>query len=98
MEVQPDDFGRPKALLSISTEGLRGNLSQAISRAAFGTEPVLIMRRGRNIAAIISISDFTFLAAMKQRRAETLAEKLPTDQSEIGAALARRLEKELFFG
>ncbi|MGA2976211.1 MAG: type II toxin-antitoxin system Phd/YefM family antitoxin, partial [Spirochaetia bacterium] len=84
MAAQLDGFGPPKVLPSISTNELRDNLSQTINRAAFGIEPVLVMRRGKKIAAIISIVDLAFLETMRQRREEAMREKLPTDQLEIG--------------
>lgn len=92
------ELSHPWELASISTNDLRDNLSLTINRAAFGTAPVLITRRGRKIAAIISIGDLEFLEAMRNRRDEAISEKLPTDQTKIGAALARRLEWETFFG
>ena len=61
MAAQLDDFGPPKVLPSVSTNELRDNLSQTINRAAFGREPVLVTRRGRRIAAIISTVDLAFL-------------------------------------
>ena len=96
--AQLDDFGPPKVLPSASTNELRDNLSQTINRAAFGREPVLVTRRGRKIAAIISTVDLAFLETMKQRKDEAMTEKLPADQSWIGPAIARRLYWELFFG
>ncbi len=98
MAAQLDDFNHPRILACVSTNELRDNLSQVINRAAFGSEPVLIARRGRKIAAIISIVDLTFLETMKQRRERARNEELPADQSQIGPALARRLSWELFFG
>jgi hypothetical protein len=59
---------------------------------------VLITRRGRKIAAIVSIDDLVFLERMRQRRDKIRAEKVPPDPSEIGRALARSLEWEQFFG
>ncbi len=91
------DFAHPKTLPSVSTDELRRNLSHAINQAAFG-DSVLVTRRGRKIAAIISIVDLEFLEKMKQRREEALAEKLPADESQVGAAMARRLGWEIFFG
>jgi len=98
MAAQLIDLLPPKPLPSVSTNELRDNLSQTINRAAYGTEPILVTRRGRKIAAIISIVDLAFLETMKQRRGEALAEELPKDQSEIGPATARSLRWELFFG
>ncbi|MGA2639426.1 MAG: type II toxin-antitoxin system Phd/YefM family antitoxin [Spirochaetia bacterium] len=98
MAAQLDDFGHPTVLPTVSTNELRDNLAQAINRAAYGREPVLVTRRGRKIAAIISIVDLEFLETMKQRRDEAMTERLPADQSGIGAVMARRLYRELFFG
>ncbi len=89
MSPQPDDFD-PRILSSVSTNELRDSLSQTINRAAFGREPVLVTRRGRKIAAIISVVDLAFLEEMK--------EKLPVNQALIGSEMARRLYWELFFG
>jgi prevent-host-death family protein len=97
MVAQCDDFVPPRIPPSVSTNELRDNLSQIINRAAFGTEPVLVTRRGRTIAAIISIDDLALLKRMKQRRDEAMMQKLPADQNEIGPAIARRLKWELFF-
>ena len=96
--MQLRDLDPPKALPCISTIQLRDNLSEAINCAAYGMEPVLVMRRGRKIAAIISLDDLAFLELMKHRRNEAWSEPLPTDQSQIGSALARRREVEDFFG
>ena len=88
----------PRVLRLVGTKELRDNFSQAINQAAYGTEPVVVMRRGRKIAAIISIEDLALLLKMKRRRDEVMKEKLPSDQSLIGPTLARRLQWELFFG
>jgi hypothetical protein len=53
--------------------------------------------RGRKIAAIISIEDLELLERMRQRRDEARRQKLPTDQSKVGAALAEQTRRELFF-
>jgi prevent-host-death family protein len=92
------ELTHPGILKSISTNDLRDKLSLTINRAAFGMEPVLITRRGRNIAAIISIRDLEFLEAMRYRREEAIHEELPADQNRIGATLARHIEWEIFFG
>jgi prevent-host-death family protein len=97
MAANGDYFSPPKVLPSLSTSELRDNLSETINRAAFGSEPVVVVRRGRKIAAIISIVDLAFLQTMKQRRAEAMSEKLPADQSGIGPAMARHLCWEIFF-
>ncbi len=98
MAAQLSDLDPPHLLPCVSSDKLRDNLSESINRAAFGTEPVLVMRRGRKIAAIVSMDDLTFLEKMKQRRDEAMRERLPTEQSGIGPAIAQRVYWELFFG
>ena len=87
MAAQLDEFGYPKILHSVTTNELRDNLSQEINRAAYGADPVLVTRRGRKIAAIISLD----------RRDAAFAEELPKDPTKIGPATARRLSWEIFF-
>jgi prevent-host-death family protein len=98
MPRQLQDFGPPKILHSVTTEELRGTLSETINRAAFGIDPVLVTRRGRKTAAIISIPDLVFLETMKQRKEEVMSEIVPEDVEEVGPAMARRLKWEIFFG
>lgn len=98
MAPQLRDFGPPRIPRSISTDKLRDNLSETINRAAFGSDPVLVTRRGRKIAAIVSIPDLDFLETMKQRRDEVMTEEVPADAEEVGPAIARRLKWEFFFG
>lgn len=64
----------------------------------FGSEPILLTRRGRNAAAIISIEDLELLLKMKKRREVARNMELPRNQSEIGAATAERLRNEIFYG
>jgi prevent-host-death family protein len=95
---QLQDFGPPKILHSVTTEELRSNLSETINRAAFGIDPVLVMRRGRKIAAIISLDDLMFLENMKKRREEIMTENVPDDMENVGPEMGRRFKWEMFFG
>jgi prevent-host-death family protein len=95
MTQQIRDLGPPEILPSITTEELRSNLSTILNRAAFGIMPVVITRRGRNIAAVISIDDLARLQLMRLRKDRMGREEVPTDPSQIGKALARSVEWEL---
>jgi prevent-host-death family protein len=97
MSGQLDEYGNPKILHTVTTNELRDNLSQEINRAGFGVDPVLVTRRGRKIAAIISIVDLGFLERMKARREAVFTEELPKDASKIGPETARRVTWEIFF-
>ena len=98
MPCQLKDYGPPKILHSVTTEELRSNLSETISRAAFGVDPVLVTRRGRKTAAIISLVDLVFLENMKKRREEIMTEKVADTLDSVGPDIGRRLKWEIFFG
>jgi len=98
MAPQLKDLGPPKIMQSFTTDELRSNLSQVINRAAFGVDPVLITRRGRKIAAVISLVDLIFLENMKQRREEIMSEEVPDTVEGAGPGMGQRLKWELFFG
>ena len=98
MPCQLKDYGPPKILHSVTTEELRSNLSETINRAAFGVDPVLVTRRGRKTAAIISLVDLVFLENMKKRREEIMTEKVADTLDSVGPDIGRRLKWEIFFG
>ena len=98
MAAQLGDFIRPRIPPVVSTEELRRSLSGIVNRAAFGSNPVLITRRGKKIAAIVSIDDLILLERIRRRRDEMRAEQVPSDPAKIGQAMARCLEWEEFFG
>jgi prevent-host-death family protein len=55
-------------LQEVTTEDLRRNLSNVINRAAYGSNPVVVTRRGRKIAAVVSIIDLALLERIKEQR------------------------------
>jgi prevent-host-death family protein len=81
----------------VTTNGLRRSLSEFLNRAAFGSEPVVVTRRGRPIVALISCDDLAFLRRMRKRQHEVRSRPLPSDAEQVGPALAARLREELFF-
>lgn len=46
---------------TLPAEEARTNFSQTISQVAFGNEPVIVTRHGKDVAAIISLRDFELL-------------------------------------
>ena len=81
----------------VTVNELRSNLSETINHAAYGAEPVVVTRRGRKIAAFISLEDLIFLERMKKRRAAARAEKEPTDTNQVHSWIVRRSEAENLF-
>lgn len=87
-----------ESLEKVATTDLRRGMAEIINRAAYGSEPVVLTKRGHPVAAIISYNDLVFLMSMKKRRDEARRRPMPSGSEEVGLELARRLREELFFG
>ena len=51
----------------LSASELREELADALNRVAFGGERIVLHRRGKEIAAIISVEDLAVLQAIEDR-------------------------------
>ena len=87
----------PESLRTVSTNNLRVALSEIINHAAYGSAPVVVTRRGHPVAAVISIEDLAFLERMRRMRDALRRQPVPSDPTQVGPALARKLEDELSF-
>lgn len=47
--------------MEISITEIRDNLADALNRVAYGGERVVLQRRGKGVAALVSIEDLTLL-------------------------------------
>ena len=73
-------------LQEVTTEDLRRNLSHVINRAAYGAGPVVVTRKGRKIAAVVSIIDLALLERIKDQRE---ARRMEEEQRDPARAAAR---------
>ena len=46
---------------TISTANARKNFADIVNKVAYGTDPVVLTRRGREIAALVSMKEFELL-------------------------------------
>ena len=53
--------------MEISVVELRDNLADMINRVAYGGERVILHRRGKNLAALISMDDLALLEELEDR-------------------------------
>ena len=58
---------------------LRNNLGEAVNRAAYGGERVILTRRGKGVVALVSLDDLATLEALE-------------DQEDLRSALKARKE------
>lgn len=52
---------------TIRTVDARANFSDMVNRAAYGGERVILERRGKAVAAVVSIADLELLEALEDR-------------------------------
>ena len=79
----------------ISTVALRENLSEAVNRAAFGKERVVLTRRGKKLAGIVPYEDIEFLEALEDQKDLEEAKKALKEAARKGTISLVRLKKEL---
>jgi prevent-host-death family protein len=79
----------------MSTVELRGNLSDAVNRAAFGKERVVLTRRGRKLAGIVPFEDIELLEALEDRKDVEEAKKALKEAAKKGTISLAKLKKEL---
>ncbi len=66
----------------INAGELRSRLSDMLNRVAFGNERVILQRRGRDVAAVVSLDDLELL--------EKLEERIDLDEARASLAEARK--------
>ncbi len=81
----------------MSTVELRENLSEAVNRAAFGKERVVLTRRGRKLAGIVPYEDVELLEALEDKKDIEDAKKALKEAAKKGTISLSRLKKELGF-
>ena len=79
----------------MSTVELRENLSDAVNRAAFGKERVVLTRRGKKLAGIVPFEDIQLLEAMEDRRNIEDAKKALGEAAKKGTISLDKLKQEL---
>ena len=79
----------------MSTVELRENLSDAVNRAAFGKERVVLTRRGRKLAGIVPYEDVELLEALENKKDIEDAKKALKEAAKKGTISLERLKQEL---
>ncbi|WPD22598.1 MAG: type II toxin-antitoxin system Phd/YefM family antitoxin [Candidatus Electrothrix scaldis] len=67
---------------TISTADARKKFADIVNRVAYGSEPVVLTRRGQEIAALISMREFELLRQLEERMDIEDAEKALADPAE----------------
>ena len=79
----------------MSTVELRENLSDAVNRAAYGKERVILTRRGKKLAGIVPFEDIERLEALEDRKDIKDAKKALKEAAKKGTISLDKLKAEL---
>lgn len=80
----------------VSSRGLRGNFSEAISRVTYGGEGVGLSRNGKPAVVVVSVEDYELLEALEDDAdAEAYLEAKRRDDGERHSVGDLRSEHEL---
>jgi prevent-host-death family protein len=71
---------REETVVQASISEVRNNMADVINRVTYGGERVILQRRSKGVAAMVSMEDLALLEALE-------------DQSDVKAALRARKEK-----
>ena len=77
----------------LAASDVRKDLSTALNRVAFGGERIVLQRRGKDIAAVVSIEDLAVIEELEDRRDVEAAKKAlasPKNRKPIPWATARK--------
>ena len=78
---------------TISTANARKNFADIVNKVAYGSEPVILTRRGQEIAALVSMRELELLRQLEDRMDIEDAEKALADPE--GNIPAQEVWKEL---
>ena len=81
----------------IRTVELRENLSDAVNRAAFGKERVVLTRRGKKLASIVPYEDIETLEALEEKKDIEDAKKSLREAAKKGTISLDELKKSSDF-
>ncbi len=79
----------------ISISSAREELADALNRVAYGGERILIHRRGKNVAAVVSVEDLKLLERLEDKIDLDLAREALADVKKHGTIPWKELKKEL---
>jgi prevent-host-death family protein len=76
--------------MEISMVEVRDNLAEIVNRVAYGGERVVLKRRAKGVAAVVSIEDLKMLEALEDRADLKAAQKARKEKGGISLAEYRK--------
>jgi prevent-host-death family protein len=83
---------RERKAMNVSISEIRDNLADALNRVAYGGERVILERRGRRVAALVSIDDLKRLEELEDQADIKAAKKALKEKGRVPLeAIKKRL-------
>jgi prevent-host-death family protein len=79
----------------ISISSAREELADALNRVAYGGERILIHRRGKNVAAVVSVDDLKLIERLEDKIDLEMAREALADIKKYGTIPWKQIKKEL---
>jgi antitoxin Phd len=76
--------------MEISVKAIRDNLADALNRVAYGGERIVLLRRGKGVAALVSMEELKLLEDLEDQRDLRLALKAKKEKGGITLAQYRK--------
>jgi antitoxin Phd len=76
--------------MEISVKEIRDNLADALNRVAYGGERIVLLRRGKGVAALVSMEELKLLEDLEDQRDLRLALKAKKEKGGITLAQYRK--------
>ena len=76
--------------MNVSVARIRNNLADTLNRVAYGGERVVLERRGKGVAALVSMDDLALLRAIEDREDVRVARKALKEKGGVTLQQYRR--------
>ncbi len=76
--------------MTVTVSEIRGTFAEALNKAAYGKERIVIARRGKRLAALIPVEDLELLEALEDRIDVAAAKRALAEKKRIPYEQVRR--------
>lgn len=84
----------PESSTAMSAAEAREHFAEVVNRAAYGKERIVLSRRGRPVAALVSMDDLLLLEALEERADLAAAREAEEEAARLGTIAWETVKKD----
>lgn len=84
----------PETPAAMSAAEAREHFAEVVNRAAYGKERIVLSRRGRPVAALVSMDDLLLLEALEERADLAAAREAEEEAARLGTVAWEMVKKD----